>query len=370
MINRVIVINCLATNNSSGRHVLKGHLNNILRGSKNVELLVVASDTTLNFLHENGVNGFKTVGIKDRYAQNLLVRELFISLVIVRLTMMGEVKLLIDFSGHVPALYFAKSIVICQNPYPFLKSLHTGFKDVLKQTLLAHKILFSCLKKNTHIVANSSYMKGVLLDASKGRMQAKDISVIYQGISLDYKNTLSKQYNRILSVSAITRHKNFEDLIEAFSIVKEADPEFILDIVGPIDDRLYFNELVNLSERLGCYDSIKFHGFVTKSALNDFYSRASTFALLSKCESFGIPSLEALHANCHVVLSDACAAREVCGEYADYVKVGDVKGVAEAILRSNRENLSTESNRLSRHFAKFDWRNCSRDLVSLINAII
>jgi glycosyltransferase involved in cell wall biosynthesis len=81
------------------------------------------------------------------------------------------------------------------------------------------------------------------------------------------------------------------------------------------------------------------------------------FAFLSEYEGFGLTPLEALTAGVPIVVLDTPVAREVYGDAADYVGVGDIEAAANALRRfldspaSAREQLS----RAPAVLARYSW---------------
>jgi len=53
--------------------------------------------------------------------------------------------------------------------------------------------------------------------------------------------------------------------------------------------------------------------------------------MMSICESFGIPAIEAMSFGTPVIVSDCCSMPEVCGKAAELVPVDDVHALADRI---------------------------------------
>src|ERR1700690_1631140 len=75
---------------------------------------------------------------------------------------------------------------------------------------------------------------------------------------------------------------------------------------------------------------VKLTGQVSDDELAALYTGAHALVFPSDDEGFGLPTVEALACGTPVVASDAPALREVLGERATFVEVGDMEGVLEA----------------------------------------
>ena len=77
-----------------------------------------------------------------------------------------------------------------------------------------------------------------------------------------------------------------------------------------------------------------FTGQVGPGELRALYRGAEVFALPSRHEGFGLPVLEAMAQETPVLCSDLPVLREIAGDAATYVPVGDVDVWADAARRS------------------------------------
>src|SRR5206468_9967775 len=107
----------------------------------------------------------------------------------------------------------------------------------------------------------------------------------------------------------------------------------------------------------GAGAKVQFLSYIGENELRDHYSRASVFAFLSEYEGFGLTPLEALAAGVPIVVLDTPVAREVYGNAAEYVGIGDIDGAAAGIRRflespaAAREQLA----RAPEILARYSW---------------
>jgi glycosyltransferase involved in cell wall biosynthesis len=102
-------------------------------------------------------------------------------------------------------------------------------------------------------------------------------------------------------------------------------------------------------------EDVRFLGFVPRSVLRVFYSRARAFLFPSLYEGFGLPVLEAMMLGTPVVTSRAASLPEIAGDAALLVDPYDADDIAGAITTIvNDGDLRAELSRRGRtQAAKF-----------------
>lgn len=149
----------------------------------------------------------------------------------------------------------------------------------------------------------------------------------------------------ILGVGRLVPQKDFPTLIKAFAEVQR-HRRVRLAILGEGPDRPTLEKLV---AQLGLEKSVVFLGFATNPF--PYIKNASVVVLSSRWEGFPNVLLQALALGTPVVSTDCPSGpRELLadGRYGKLVKVGDIKGLAEAILVTlceprNSENLKARA---------------------------
>src|SRR6185369_16711880 len=99
---------------------------------------------------------------------------------------------------------------------------------------------------------------------------------------------------RVLHVAAVRPHKGLARLLAALAIARGGDLDFVLDVVGSLDDRRYERALRDQIARAGLDGRVRFHGQRSGEALRTFFERAQLFALPSDREAYSLACLEAL----------------------------------------------------------------------------
>lgn len=133
----------------------------------------------------------------------------------------------------------------------------------------------------------------------------------------------------VLTVARLTnKQKRTSDLIQAMAELPE---EWTLDIVGTGPDQ---HMLERLAADLHLSTRVRFHGLVDRATVRNFFRRCGVYAMPSDNEAVALAALEAMACGAAVVLSRIRAFERliVDGENGRLVSVGDVKGLAAAIL--------------------------------------
>jgi glycosyltransferase involved in cell wall biosynthesis len=111
--------------------------------------------------------------------------------------------------------------------------------------------------------------------------------------------------------------------------------------------------------------SVRLPGYLPEADLMRLVAGAAALVFSSRYEGFGLPPLQALARGTPVVASDLPALREVLGEAADFVPVGDQGGLAAALAAVLKDDGGAGGRRARRqHAAGFTWEGCARATVA------
>lgn len=150
-------------------------------------------------------------------------------------------------------------------------------------------------------------------------------------VSEFFPDPTAQRSKTVLTVTRLTnKQKRTSDLIQAMAELPE---EWTLDIVGTGPDKPMLEKLaadLNLSSR------IRFHGFVGRAEVRDFFRHCGVYAMPSANEAVALAALEAMACGAAVVLSQIRAFQQLVtdGINGRLVLVGDVKGLAAAIMNA------------------------------------
>ena len=197
------------------------------------------------------------------------------------------------------------------------------------------------------------------------------VRCIYPGVATlrNSANAASTREPLVLFVGSIFNRRHIPDLVRAFAPIARSHAAARLEIVG--DNRTYPHEdLPAIVAGEGLQDRVTLRPYVFDRELADLYARAGACALLSEYEGFGHPPLEALAAGVPSVLLDTDVAREVCGDAALYVRLGNVAETTSA-LRSLLFDENVRTRLLDAGpalLARYSWQRAARETLKALEA--
>ncbi len=186
-------------------------------------------------------------------------------------------------------------------------------------------------RSSLHIITVSEFSKNEII--SRLKLPSEQISMIHNGISLNFANSYEKGYARkfgsyILAVSSIDKKKNFERLIKSFLTIDNKNIKLV--IVGS-ENNVFRNQ--NWKSIIDGNERIILTGFVSDKQLVSLYKNAIAFVYPSLYEGFGLPPLEAMVCGCPVVVSNVASLPEVCQDAALYCDPYDTNDIANKISK-------------------------------------
>jgi glycosyltransferase involved in cell wall biosynthesis len=165
----------------------------------------------------------------------------------------------------------------------------------------------------------------------------------------------------VLSVSALTPHKNVGALIEATALLQETHPD--VRLVVPGNPSAHGEQLARRADTLGVESSVCFPGWVSAAELEGLYGAARCFAFASIREGFGLPLLEAMARDLPVACSRSSALPEVAGDAALYFDPHRPPEIAAAIgrLLDDRALARELAARGEERQRQFTWRRTAEE---------
>lgn len=179
---------------------------------------------------------------------------------------------------------------------------------------------------------------------------------------LDRPELKNKSY--VLAVSSLSPHKNFGAVVRALEFLKDL-PELSVVIIGGGNQQVFAE--MNLEDN----PQVIRPGYVTDAQLKALYQNALGFIHASLYEGFGLTPLEAMTCGCPVIVSQAAAIPEVCGNAALYFDPTQPEAIAAQVRRlvmdkSLREQLKEKAIAQS---AQFSWKKCALETLDVIQSI-
>ncbi len=160
---------------------------------------------------------------------------------------------------------------------------------------------------------------------------------------------------------------NIERLLRAYQLYRQRGGRLPLVIAG--------NRIAEYLRAKGCTDAqldgVRFIGFVPNDQMHLAYQLAEYFVLVTLCESFGLPILEALASGCPAIVPNTCASPEVAGGAARLIDPHDTEDIARAMLEVGAApQLRDAMRERGRERARvFSWTETARRTLAVLDAI-
>lgn len=209
----------------------------------------------------------------------------------------------------------------------------------------------------------------------------EDISITYPGFTMIQdiehadivasKYHLSKRY--ILSVGTLQPRKNYEKLIEAFSLLVQQNnhQDLHLYIVGKRG--WLYEKILSAPAKFGIEDRVTFLDYVPDKDLPQLYRGAVCFALPSLYEGFGLPVLEAMSQGCPVVVSNRSSLPEIAGNAGILVDPNQVQsimnGLQIALMEDGTEKRTTRVEKGKEHIKMFSWEKAANQTLKILTEV-
>jgi glycosyltransferase involved in cell wall biosynthesis len=136
----------------------------------------------------------------------------------------------------------------------------------------------------------------------------------------------------VLYVGASDWHKNIEGMLAGFGEARKNGTDVLLVWAGKLRDE-HAASVRAMAERFGVSDAVRLLGFVNDDDLAVLFRAARAHLLVSWCEGFGLPVVEAMACGCPVVTTRGGSLGEVAGDAALTVEPDDHAAIGAAISR-------------------------------------
>lgn len=370
-----ILINALSVGSLSGVHVLFGHLTQLSRMTEGAHEFVV-----LHHPHDSFVDRCAATNVSWQAApagmQNWLKRSIWESVCLPRNLRNQSIDLMFTPSGTAIPNCPIPQISLAQNPWCLVPGLHQSATQRLKAGL-QRRAYRQAMRTAALMIYNSHHIES-LYRANAGGSIENSSAVVYQAIDDEThvladaaRRSVSKHPGRILSVSAMAHWKGVETGVQALAELRRRGIEAQLRLVGPWPDSSYERLVRSEICRLKLGDHVTITGQVSREQLHREYAEATVFCLMSRCESFGIPAVEAQAFGTPVVGSDVCAMPEICGDGGRFAPAGDALATTDLLepLLTNPTHWNTLSQAAVSNADRFRWSLCSAPLKDLLSQV-
>jgi glycosyltransferase involved in cell wall biosynthesis len=234
----------------------------------------------------------------------------------------------------------------------------------------------SAIKRSEKIIAVSNFTKEDIL--SNYKVNSDKISVAYEAcddfcnFSIQKSRDILEKYGiikpYILYVGNAYPHKNLEELVLAFSQIKEEIKNLRLVLVGKED---YFYTRLKKIIQARKIEKVIFSGFVPDKDLDTIYREAELYVFPSLYEGFGLPPLEAMAKGVPVISSDHPCMREILEDSAFYFNAKNRDEMAEKIknLIRNTEEIKKLREKGYQQSKKYSWNKMAGETLKIYKEI-
>jgi len=264
-------------------------------------------------------------------------------------------------------------VSLAMNPWCLVPAALHGFPAKLKGCLQRYAYR-QAVNKADLMVYLSEYLQEAYRQ-NAGR-QARRSIVAYSGLPADLDNMTrtplslaERTEGKIVSVSAMAPHKGVETLLRAIQLLRSDLPCAKLVLIGAWPSPRYRTHIEKQIEKLALRDHVQITGHLPRKRMLEHCANARVFGLMSRCESFGIPGLEAQALGTPVVASNCCALPEVYGPGALCPEVDNAEATAEALRQLLTDDTTWQaiSTAAVENARRFSFNNTYLPLLEMFN---
>ena len=257
-------------------------------------------------------------------------------------------------------------------PLPIYKLKLLGYKFVIAQAA----------KKAKKIITVSQATKREIVDHLG--VDSDKVVVAYEGVENSKLPTspirlrsglrgTSKILNTkyFLYVGNAYPHKNLDRLLDAFEILRSAQNDIKLILVGKED--YFYKKLKEKVRKMKLLNKVIFLQNVNDEELASLYKNALALIVPSLMEGFGLPALEAMANKCLVLSSNIPALREVCDDAVIYFDPYNPNDIAEKMRNVCFNDLNHFSQKIERGLERvklFSWQKMARETLKVYESCV
>ena len=241
----------------------------------------------------------------------------------------------VQLNGMIVRSLPCPTLAHCQDPWPYRPEAWTGWRAPVLAYFKRRRNA-EAFRHAAVVGFTSEYLKQLLV--TRLGITPKQTEVFYNGLPqalIDRSRRPSDDWStrplEIVSVSNVNPYKRQEMVIRALPALHKTPGLAHLHyrVIGHMTAD-YQRHLAAVVEELNLKAHVSLEGSVSDARVAEAYARARAFVLMSVCESFGIPAIEAMSYGTPVITADCCAMPEVCGHAAVLSPTDD----AQALVRN------------------------------------
>ena len=379
----MIAFNLLGTQKNSGTKTFNiNFFKETINFDYNKKILVYIPKFYLNDISLKSSDKIKII-VKSELYNNFFIRFIWLQIILPIELKIKNVKVLFSSSNYSPFLLKIlniKSVLFVHSVLPWLHfDLMPGNR--IKNFFIKKMMEISIFISNSIIVpsnfAKINFIKELNIHPNK-------INVINLGadhISIN-KNIDDKligfDYNQnyILSVISCVKYHNILNLLKSFkNFLDQTNYKVKFVLVVTILDKKYFEILKDFVKNNFDKEQVIFLPNLENKYLSNIYKNSSLYVFTSYSETFGLTSLEAMHFDIPLLISNTSSIYEINGdipEYFDPDNISEIKDKLIKIFKLKNESPQTNFNinKKNEHLKNYLWKNTFNDTYEVLKRII
>lgn len=366
-----VLVNALSIGSLSGRHVLYGHLRQLVRwcaGQHEFVVLHAPTETPVRSLPQPNIRWIAAPAA----AVHWTTRSLWESWELPGLIKRHGCQLYFTPNGTVLPRCNVPQVSLAQNPWCLMRGMPRSYLERVKAQV-QRSAYRHAWRAASLMVYNSQHMRE-LYRQNAGNLPEGRSCLAYQGVNDEtfaaaqsMRDQIERPPGTIVSVSTMARWKGADTLVRAVGLLRQRGVDARLRFVGSWPHRDYEQLVRREIAQRNLQDHVTIVGEVSVERLHQEYASAHVFALMSHCESFGIPAVEAQAFGTPVVGATGCAMPEVGGDGGVFGPPGDPTVAADLLQPFLTDNAlwQSMSQRALRNVERFRWETCSQPLMEM-----
>jgi len=206
-----------------------------------------------------------------------------------------------------------KKIIYCHGvtPYQFFRGWDSATEEMCRKAI--HQLII--LNKCDTLITNSKSTKKFLSKYINTENSYVMPPVFFNNgiFNEDVYILQSQEISRIqlIMIGRVTPHKNLEDGLLFLRNLLHKDIDGQLVIAGHIQNKEYFEYILELSRHMGILNKLHFTGSLPDKFLLKYLKASHLLLSMSKHEGFGVPVLEAMHLGIPTLVRSGTATDEL-----------------------------------------------------------
>ena len=288
-----------------------------------------------------------------------------------------QVDFILQLNGMIIPKISIPTLAHCQDPWPYRPEAWDRPRDKVIAFFKrrANRLAF----RQAAIVGWTSHYLRDLMCARLG-ITPRHGAVFYNGVASEWLDRatapLPSWTNRPLEITTVGNvavYKQQDMVIRALADLRKQPglERLIYRIAGECPEDLA-SRLAALARSLGIGDAVIMEGRVSRERIATIFGQSRCFVLMSKCESFGLPAVEAMTFGTPTVVADCCALPEVCGFAASKVSSTDLPGLVRAISEVLKNQAAAENMRQlgAKNVLRFGWSHTAQAMIDSIETVL